>query len=82
MILWLAQQQQFEPLAQYGLAGVVIVVLLRFAQTTITGMRKELDEERAYSREQSRRIETEIVPAALRLAEVAERLARQQERDR
>lgn len=72
----LAQEAPFEPLAQYGLAGVVLVVLGRFAQTTVTRMAKELDDERAYSRSLSDRIETQIIPAALRLAEVADRLAR------
>ncbi len=75
---WVLAQAEasYDALAERGLFGIVIVVLFRFAQTTIARTNKELDEERAYSRSLSERIETQIIPAALRLAEVADRLTR------
>jgi hypothetical protein len=80
---WLAQTStDFPALAQYGLAGVVIIVLARFAQTTVARMAKELEAERAYSRTLTERIETQIIPAALRLAEVADRMTRHMEQPR
>ncbi len=72
----LAQTPSAEPLAQYGLAGVVIVVLFTFARTTVTRTNKQLDDERAYNRQLNERVQNEIIPAALKLAEVAERLTR------
>ncbi len=75
----LAQQANFEPLAQFGVMGIVMAALARFAQTTVARQAKELDEERAYSRSLSERIETQIIPTALRLAEVADRMTRYME---
>jgi hypothetical protein len=83
LLVVLAQTSgDFPALAQYGLAGVVIIVLARFAQTTVARMAKELEAERAYSRTLTERIETQIIPAALRLAEVADRMTRHMEQPR
>jgi hypothetical protein len=83
LLVVLAQtSNDFPALAQLGLAGAVILALAGFARSTVVRMAEELKEERAYSRKLTERIETQIIPAALRLAEVADRMTRHMEQPR
>ncbi len=82
VISWLVAQQDYPQLAQYGLLGLVVLALAQFAKSTTDRQARKLDEQEAYIRELHTRVETQIIPAAVKLAEVADRMMAHMERPR
>lgn len=85
----LATQHYYDGLTQLGLAGLVILALAGFARAQISRMNKQLDEKDIYIREKDAYIREihkqtaeQIIPAAVRLAEVADRMLRHLEAPR